>query len=80
MSVKGGKEQRNAILQKLLRILWAGNVAQAAAYLRGLDKALLRSTALTICAVISTNTASIFPAMPSDGGLDCGFPAIVWKS
>lgn len=42
MSVKGGKEQRNAILQKLLRILWAGNVTQAAAYLRGLDKAVLR--------------------------------------
>ena len=42
MSVKGGKEQRNAILQKLLRILWAGNVTQASAYLRELDKAVLR--------------------------------------
>ena len=34
MSVRGGKEQRNTILQKLLRILWAGNVTQAAVYLR----------------------------------------------
>ena len=42
MSVKGGKEQRNAILQKLLRILWVGNVAQATAYLKGLDKDILR--------------------------------------
>ena len=42
MSVRDGKEQRNAILQKLLRILWAGNVTQAAVYLRGLDKAVLR--------------------------------------
>ncbi len=41
MSVKG-KEQRNTILQKLLRILWAGNVAEAVAFLESLDKALLR--------------------------------------
>ena len=33
MSVKGGNEKRNEILQKLLRILWAGNVDEAVHYL-----------------------------------------------
>jgi len=42
MSIKGGKEKRNAILQKLLRILWVGNVADAVEYLTGLDTNLLR--------------------------------------
>ena len=42
MSVKGGKETRNLVLQKLLRILWAGNVEQAVSYLEQLDKTQLR--------------------------------------
>ena len=41
MSVKG-KEKRNEILQKLLRILWVGNVDEALAYLRNLDETVLR--------------------------------------
>ncbi len=41
MSVKG-KEKRNEILQKLLRILWAGNVNEAIAYLQSLNKSVLR--------------------------------------
>lgn len=42
MSIKGGKIQRNAILQKLLRILWVGNVTEAVQYLSGLKPDLLR--------------------------------------
>ena len=41
MSAKG-KEKRNEILQKLLRILWVGNVDEALAYLRNLDETVLR--------------------------------------
>ena len=41
MSAKG-KEKRNEILQKLLRILWVGNVDEALAYLRDLDETVLR--------------------------------------
>ncbi len=41
MSVKG-KEKRNEILQKLLRILWAGNVDEAIACLQNLGKSVLR--------------------------------------
>ncbi len=41
MSVKG-KEKRNEILQKLLRILWAGNVDEAIAYLQNLNESVLR--------------------------------------
>ena len=41
MSVKG-KEQRNVVLKKLLRILWAGNVDEALAYLQSFDAAILR--------------------------------------
>ena len=41
MSVQG-KEQRNIVLKKLLRILWAGNVDEALAYLQNLDTAILR--------------------------------------
>ena len=41
MSVKG-KEKRNEILQKLLRILWAGNVEEAIAFLRHLKEDDLR--------------------------------------
>ena len=43
MSVKG-KEKRNVILQKLLRILWVGNVDEALAYLQNLDGNTLRPT------------------------------------
>lgn len=42
MSIKGGKEKRNEILQKLLRILWAGNVSEAIEFLSALDTKLLR--------------------------------------
>jgi len=41
MSVKG-KENRNEILQKLLRILWAGNVDEAHAFLENLSESVLR--------------------------------------
>ena len=41
MSIKG-KEKRNDILQKVLRILWVGNVDEAIAYLQGLDTDILR--------------------------------------
>lgn len=41
MSAKG-KQKRNEILQKLLRILWAGNVDEAMAYLQNLSKSVLR--------------------------------------
>ena len=41
MSAKG-KEKRNEILQKLLRILWAGNVDEAIACLRNLNEDILR--------------------------------------
>ena len=43
MSVKE-KEKRNGILQKLLRILWVGNVDEALAYLQNLDGTMLRPT------------------------------------
>ena len=42
MSVKG-KEKRNDILQKLLRILWVGNVDEAIAYLHNLGADVLRA-------------------------------------
>lgn len=42
MSIKGGKEKRNTVLQKLLRILWAGNVTEAIQYLTGLNTNQLR--------------------------------------
>lgn len=41
MSIKG-KEQRNEILQKLLRILWAGNVDDAICFLQNLNADVLR--------------------------------------
>ena len=41
MSVRG-KDKRNDILQKLLRILWAGNVDESIAYLRNLSTDILR--------------------------------------
>ena len=44
MSIRGGKEKRNLILQKLLRILWVGNVPQAVQYLSTLNPVQLRPT------------------------------------
>ena len=41
LSVKG-KEERNEILQKLLRILWVGNVDDAIVYLQNLSEDVLR--------------------------------------
>ena len=41
MSAKG-KEKRSEILQKLLRILWAGNVEEAIAFLHHLNEDFLR--------------------------------------
>lgn len=41
MSIKG-KEKRNEILQKLLRVLWAGNVDEAIVCLQNLSKSVLR--------------------------------------
>ena len=41
MSVKG-KEKRNEILQKLLRILWAGNVDEAIDFLQKTEKTVVR--------------------------------------
>lgn len=41
MSIKG-KDKRNDILQKLLRILWVGNVDEAIAYLQDLSTDVLR--------------------------------------
>ena len=43
MSVKGGKEARNIILQKLLRILWTGNIDNAENYLNNLSDKDLRT-------------------------------------
>lgn len=42
MSIKGGKAKRNTVLQKVLRILWVGNVTQAVHYLSGLGPDQLR--------------------------------------
>ena len=41
MSVKG-KEKRNEILQKLLRILWAGNVDEAIDFLQKTEETVVR--------------------------------------
>ncbi|HBI59961.1 MAG TPA: hypothetical protein DDY31_01910, partial [Lachnospiraceae bacterium] len=42
MSIKG-KESRNEVLEKLLRILWAGDVEAAIEYLRNLPSAKIKS-------------------------------------
>lgn len=42
MSIKG-KENRNEVLEKLLRILWAGDVEAAIEYLRNLSSAKIKS-------------------------------------
>ena len=41
MSIKG-KESRNEVLEKLLRILWAGDVDGAVKYLRNLPSAKIK--------------------------------------
>ena len=38
-----GKDRRNAILEKVLRYLWAGNVAGASEYLSSLDSADIKN-------------------------------------
>lgn len=43
MSVKGGKDQRNQLLESLYPILWTGDVSGAVSYLRNLDQTVLRS-------------------------------------
>lgn len=43
-SVKGKKEQKNDIIQKLLRMLWVGNVEESILYLEGLAPELVKST------------------------------------
>ena len=43
MSIKGGKEKRNVILQVLLQSLWNGNVDGAISYLRSLSDTILRT-------------------------------------
>lgn len=42
MAVKG-KEARNKILEKLLRILWVGDVKNAVSYLEGLSPAIIKN-------------------------------------
>ncbi len=48
MSAKG-KEKRNEILQKLLRILWTGNVDEAISYLRNLDDTTTNTANMSMC-------------------------------
>lgn len=43
MALKG-KEARNESLQRLQRMLWVGNVEDAMAYLKGIDKKLVKSS------------------------------------
>ena len=61
MSVKGGKEKRNEILQKLLRILWAGNVDEAIVYLNCLPGSALRTPdkIQDLCAYFEKNRVCI---------------------
>ena len=61
MSVRGGKEKRNEILQKLLRILWAGNVDNAIAYLNSLpDSAIQTQNKIRdLCAYFEKNRICI---------------------
>ncbi len=42
MSIKG-TEKRNAVLEKLLRYLWAGDVETASGYLRGLSPSIIKN-------------------------------------
>ena len=61
MSVKGGKEKRNIILQKLLRILWVGNVNESIEYLKNLSDKELRTPNRIgdLCAYLEKNRAFI---------------------
>ena len=61
MSIKDGKEKRNEILQKLLRILWAGNVEEAIHYLNTLPDSSLRpqNKIQDLCAYFEKNRVCI---------------------
>lgn len=61
MSVTGGKKKRNEILQKLLRILWAGNVDEAIHYLDALPDSSLRpqNRIQDLCAYFEKNRVCI---------------------
>ena len=61
MSIRGGKEKRNEILQKLLRILWAGNVDEAMQYLSTLPDSSLRpqNRIQDLCAYFEKNRICI---------------------
>jgi len=61
MSVTGGKQKRNEILQKLLRILWAGNVDEAIHYLSTLPDSSLRpqNRIQDLCAYFEKNRVCI---------------------
>lgn len=61
MSIKGGKKIRNEILQKLLRILWTGNVDDAIGYLNSLQESFLRpqNRILELCAYFEKNRVCI---------------------
>lgn len=61
MSIKGGKKIRNEILQKLLRILWTGNVDNAIDYLNSLQESFLRpqNRIQDLCAYFEKNRVCI---------------------
>ena len=61
MSISGGKEKRNIILQKLLRILWADNVDNAIKYLHSLPDFCLRpqNRIEDLCAYFEKNRVCI---------------------
>lgn len=61
MSICGGKEKRNEILQKLLRILWAGNIDEAIHYLNALPDSSLRpkNKIWDLCAYFEKNRVCI---------------------
>ena len=42
-SIKGSKDEKQEIIKQLLRMLWVGNVLEAIAYLKGLDKRIIKS-------------------------------------
>lgn len=42
-SVKGNKEEKQAIIRDLLRMLWVGNADEAIAYLNNLDRKIIKS-------------------------------------
>jgi hypothetical protein len=42
-SLKGNKEEKQAIIRDLLRMLWVGNADEAIGYLNGLDREIIKS-------------------------------------